>query len=128
MLVQLAQPYAGVIDIDTVNKLGDKFGNQGFNGTGPFCWGNWRPVDQISLDRHPTYHWGPEFYANKGPALAEHVIWKIVPEENSGVASILSGATDVTNVFPWSAIKTARSDKNIVSFSRAHLDGWPSSA
>lgn len=113
LLMQLAQPYAGIIDVDTVKKLGDGFGVRGFNGTGPFCWESWRPADELVLRRHPTYHWGPEFYDNKGPALAERVIWKVVPEENSGIASILTGTTHITNVFPWSAIKQARANKNI---------------
>jgi peptide/nickel transport system substrate-binding protein len=113
LLMQLSQPYAGIIDMDTVNKLGDSFGLRGFNGTGPFCWESWRPASELVLTRHPTYHWGPSFYDNKGPALAERVIWRVVPEENAGIASILSGTTHVTYVFPWSGVKQARANKNI---------------
>jgi peptide/nickel transport system substrate-binding protein len=113
LLLQLAAPYAGIIDMDAVKKLGDGFGVRGFNGTGPFCWESWRPGDELVLKRHADYHWGPEFYDNKGPALAERIVWKVVPEENTGVAAILSGASDITNVFPWSGIADARANKNI---------------
>ncbi|MEP9367339.1 ABC transporter substrate-binding protein [Xanthobacter sp. VNH20] len=113
LLLQLAAPYAGIIDMDAVKKLGDGFGVRGFNGTGPFCWASWRPGDELVLTRHPTYHWGPEFYDNKGPALTERIVWKVVPEENTAVAAILSGTSDITNVFPWSAVGKARANKNI---------------
>jgi peptide/nickel transport system substrate-binding protein len=113
LLLQLAAPYAGIIDIDTVKKLGDGFGVRGFNGTGPFCWESWQPGDELVLKRNPNYHWGPEFYENRGPALAERIVWKVVPEENTGVAAILSGTSDITNVYPWSGIADARANKNI---------------
>jgi peptide/nickel transport system substrate-binding protein len=95
LLSQLTLFFAAAVDPATVERLGDNFGVQGFNGTGPFCWGSWTPRNELVLNRHPNYRWGPEFYQNRGPAHLERITWRVVPEAASRVAALQAGQADV---------------------------------
>lgn len=66
LLLHLAQSFGSIIDRANVEKLGADFGVKGLNGTGPFCWAEWRPRDQFTVLRHDAYKWGPAIYDNKG--------------------------------------------------------------
>jgi peptide/nickel transport system substrate-binding protein len=110
LLYQLTQSFAVVIDKETVAKLGPDFGVKGFNGTGPFCWVEWTPRNEMRLKRNDAYTWGPPIYENRGPAHLKEVIWKIVPEENTRLAALLTGQSQVTQYIPPSGFRTIRSN------------------
>jgi peptide/nickel transport system substrate-binding protein len=59
LLSQLTLFFGSALDPAAVERLGDNFGVQGFNGTGPYCWGSWTPRNEMVLTRHPNYRWGP---------------------------------------------------------------------
>lgn len=113
LLLHLAQSFGAIIDKDDVEKLGADFGVKGLNGTGPFCWSAWMPRDHFKLTRHDAYTWGPEFYDNTGPALVDSVIWKVVPEEGAILASLQTGAGDISYVMPEWAIEQLRAAPNL---------------
>ena len=100
LLYQLTQNFAVVIDKETVDRLGPDFGVAGFNGTGPFCWGEWLPRDRFTMTRNPNYTWGPEIYENTGPAKVEKITWSIIPEANTITAALMTGQIDATNYAP----------------------------
>src|SRR3712207_8936069 len=54
----LFRSFASVVDQATVERLGQNFGVQGFNGTGPYCWVSWTPRQELVLQSHPNYRWG----------------------------------------------------------------------
>ncbi|MEL6311100.1 MAG: ABC transporter substrate-binding protein [Pseudomonadota bacterium] len=108
LLYQLTQSFAVVVDKEQVAELGDAFGVKGFNGTGPFCWGEWRPRDVTVLKRHDAYTWGPPIYENTGPAMVEEVLWKMVPEENTRMAAVMTGQSDITQYVPWNSLRILR--------------------
>jgi peptide/nickel transport system substrate-binding protein len=112
LLYQLTQSFAVVIDKDTVAKLGADFGVKSFNGTGPFCWGEWTPRNEMKIKRHDAYKWGPPIYENKGPAQVQEIVWKIVPEENTRLAALMTGQSQVTQYIPYSGFRTIRSNPN----------------
>lgn len=112
MLYQLTQSFAVVIDKDNVAKLGADFGVKGFNGTGPFCWVEWTPRNEMKIKRHDAYTWGPPIYENKGPAQVQEIIWKIVPEENTRLAALMTGQSQVTQYIPYSGFRTIRGNPN----------------
>jgi peptide/nickel transport system substrate-binding protein len=105
LLSQLALFFASAIDPATVERLGDNFGVQGFNGTGPFCWGSWTPRQDLVLNRHQNYRWGPPMYQNRGPAHLERITWRVVPEAASRVAAIQAGQADITQYVPAAFIE-----------------------
>ncbi|MEO3475424.1 ABC transporter substrate-binding protein [Roseomonas sp. CAU 1739] len=108
LLLQLAQSFGAIIDREEVTALGAEYGSRTLNGTGPFRWGEWRPRDRVVLNRHEAYRWGPAIYENRGPALVRQVIWQVVPEESTIVASTMTGGGDITYVAPEWAVDQLR--------------------
>ena len=82
---------ATILNEDNVKALGRDFGVKGIDGTGPYCFTSWEPRNQTVLTRRPEYKWGPPFYANRGPAKFEKIVFKIVPEEAARLAAMASG-------------------------------------
>jgi len=108
LLDQLTQSFTVVMNEDNLKQLGENFGIAGFDGTGPFCWGEWTPRDKMVLKRHDAYKWGPAFYENKGPAKIETVTWQIVPEGNTRAVALMTGQADMTYYMPHFAIGQLR--------------------
>jgi len=94
LLYQLTQQFSAIVDQATVEKLGENFGVQGFNGTGPYCWSSWTPRQEMVLTKHPSYNWGPPIYQNPSPQVGR-IILRIIPEANTRLAAIQSGQADV---------------------------------
>jgi peptide/nickel transport system substrate-binding protein len=113
LLYQLTQSFGTVIDKAQVETLGADFGVTGFNGTGPFCFGEWLPRDRMTLTRHDGYNWGPQFYENKGAAQVESVTWQIVPEENTRTVALMTGQSHVTQYIPAIALEQMRNAPNV---------------
>ena len=113
LLYQLTQSFAVIIDKANVEALGADFGVKGFNGTGPYCWGDWKPRNEFRLKRHAAYKWGPPIYQNTGPAQIEEIVWRIVPEDNTRLAAVMTGQTQVTQYVPYSGMAQMRANKNL---------------
>ncbi len=108
LLLQLTMFTNSIHNKDSVEALGKDYGVNGIDGTGPWCFVAWRPRTQIDLKRHDAYRWGPSMYTNKGPVKFEKMVIKIVPEESSRVAAMLSGQFEYTNGFPSAFIAQAK--------------------
>jgi len=113
LLYQLTQSFAVVIDKANVDALGADFGVRGFNGTGPYCWVDWRPRNDMRLRRHDAYRWGPPIYENRGPAHIQEIVWRIVPEENTRLAAVLTGQSQATQYVPYSGMAQIRANRNL---------------
>ncbi|HWK43630.1 MAG TPA: ABC transporter substrate-binding protein [Stellaceae bacterium] len=113
LLYQLTQSFAVVIDKANVEALGPDFGVKGINATGPYCFVDWQPRNELRLKRHEGYHWGPPIYANQGPAQIPEIVWKIVPEENTRVAAVLTGQSQITQYVPYNAMAQLRADPSL---------------
>jgi peptide/nickel transport system substrate-binding protein len=113
LLYQLTLSFGTIIDKANVDALGADFGVKGFNGTGPYCWVDWRPRNDMRLKRNPNYKWGPPQYENKGPAHVEEVVWRIVPEETTRLAAALTGQSQVTQYIPYSGLSQIRANRNL---------------
>ncbi|UFN50019.1 ABC transporter substrate-binding protein [Roseomonas sp. OT10] len=107
LLYQLTLFMASIVDQATVERLGANFGVQGFNGTGPYCWGEWKPRQEFTVTRHEGYNWGPPIYRNPAPQV-ERVVWRIMPEQNTRMAAIQTGQADITQYLPYFAVQQMR--------------------
>src|SRR3546814_1960039 len=101
LLYQMTQHFHTIINIDQVKELGDDFGVKGLDGTGPFCFQSWEPRNELILTKHEGYNWGPEFYANKGPAKVDKDVRKLVPEDRNRIAGIQSKQSDIKQQKPY---------------------------
>lgn len=107
LLYQLTQAFASIVDKASVEKLGQNFGVQGFNATGPYCWVSWTPRQDLVLKKNPYYAWGPSFYKNPKPEI-EQIVWKVVPEANTIMAAMQTRQADITYYPPHFAIDTMK--------------------
>lgn len=112
LLFQMTQHPHTIVNIDQVNALGEDFGTKPFDGTGPYCMESWEPRNQVVLTKHEAYNWGPPFYENTSPQV-DKVIWKVVPEEGTRVASVKSKQVDVTQYIPYWAIEEFRATPSL---------------
>jgi peptide/nickel transport system substrate-binding protein len=107
LLYQLSLFFASVVDRATVERLGENFGTQGFNGTGPYCWVSWTPRQDLVMQKHPTYRWGPPIYQNPSPQI-DRVIWRVIPESTTRIAALQTGQGDVTQYIPYQTLNQLR--------------------
>ena len=107
LLFQLTLYFAGIIDRNSVERLGENFGTQGFNGTGPYCWVSWTPRQDLVLQKHPSYTWGPPIYRNPSPQI-DRVIWRVIPDPNTRMAALQTGQGDITQHIPTFALEALK--------------------
>ena len=105
---QLALFFMSIVDKHSVETLGDNFGVQGMNGTGPFCWVSWTPRGDFVMKKHEGYDWGPPIFKNPAPQV-DRVIWRVIPDDNTRLAALMSGQGDVTQYIPYFALQTLKS-------------------
>ncbi|MCP5155283.1 MAG: ABC transporter substrate-binding protein [Ectothiorhodospiraceae bacterium] len=122
LLFQMTQHNHTVLNIDQVNALGDDYGVKPFDGTGPYCMESWEPRNEVVMRKHVGYDWGPPFYEHK-EAQVDKVVWKVVPEEGTRVASLKTGQIDVTQYVPYWAMAELEAMPNM-SVSQAEAYFW----
>ena len=108
LLVQLTMFNNSIHNKDSVESLGKDYGVKGVDGTGPWCWVSWTPRTELVVKRHDAYKWGPSMYKNPGPVKFERAVIKIVPEDSSRLAAMMSGRFDYTTHFPGQFIDQAK--------------------
>ena len=109
LLVQLTMFNNSIHNKESVDALGKDYGIKGIDGTGPWCWVSWQPRTELQLKRHDAYKWGPTpMYKNPGPVKFERLSIKIVPEDSSRLAAMMSGRFDITTHFPTQFIDQAK--------------------
>lgn len=87
--------YSAIPNMKLVAQLGDNYGLNEADGTGPYKFKEWVKDDHLTLVRNDKYAWGPQFYDNKGAAFPDTVIYRTIPEETSRTAMIQSGDADL---------------------------------
>jgi peptide/nickel transport system substrate-binding protein len=75
-------------------------------GNGPFKFVEWVPGDHITLERNPKY-WREQ------KALADKLIFKIVPDRNTVLAQVKTGDIDIGVDFTEAQIPTLQAVENI---------------
>jgi peptide/nickel transport system substrate-binding protein len=108
LLLQLTMFTNVIHNKESVEKLGKDYGINGVDGTGPWCFVSWQPRTEVVLKRHDAYRWGPAMFKNPGPVKFDKMIIKIIPEESSRVAAMMSGQFDFTNAYPQQFIAQAK--------------------
>lgn len=113
LLLQLTMFTNAIMNKENVEALGKDYGVTGLDGTGPWCFVSWQPRTELILRRHDAYRWGPKMFENKGPVKFERMQVRIIPEESSRVAAMLSGQFDFTEQFPSAFIPQAKASPNL---------------
>lgn len=87
--------YSSIPNMKLVAELGDNYGLNEADGTGPYKFEEWVKDDHLTLVRNDAYAWGPEFYDNTGVAYPERIIFRTAPEEASRSAMVETGDADM---------------------------------
>jgi peptide/nickel transport system substrate-binding protein len=101
----------------------EKYGDDYFKlspknvGTGVGIFEEWRPNDYVSFVRNPNY-W------QKGKPGWERLVVRIVPEDASRVAYLLSGQADIIGAPPPRDFARLKTRKGIQGDTRATFGGW----
>ncbi|WP_158744530.1 ABC transporter substrate-binding protein [Acidisphaera sp. L21] len=127
--VILKEPYApwltfltkfmGIWPKDSREKYGDDY----FRltpigiGTGPGIFEEWRPNDYVSFKRNPNY-W------QKGLPHWDRLVVKVVPEDSTRVAYLLSGQADIIGAPPPRDFARLKSRPKMQGGARVTNGGW----
>jgi peptide/nickel transport system substrate-binding protein len=80
-------------------------------GTGPWILDNYVTGQQITFVKNPDYQWGPSTADNTGPAYADSLVYRILPENSVRAGDLTSGGLDVAgNVSPSDVATLEASD------------------
>jgi peptide/nickel transport system substrate-binding protein len=82
------------------------------NGTGPFRLAEWRKGDAVIMERFNDYYGGAAAIPPVGKACVDRVVFKVIPENASRVAALLSGDVDIINELPAHNVKQVESNPN----------------
>jgi len=115
-LANLTDVTLGIESPTAVQKFGADYVRNPV-GTGPFMFKEWSRRNRIVLVRNPKYNWGPPWAKHQGPAYLEEVIFRIIPEDGSRVATLESGQIDAIGRVPPQNAAVLRIDKrwNVVN-------------
>ncbi|MDE0674318.1 MAG: ABC transporter substrate-binding protein [bacterium] len=104
ILIDLAAPGAAITNAAAVEALGDDAGRRPI-GTGPFIFEEWVEGSHISLVRNPDWTWGAfSFYGTTGPARAERVVFRFIPDEQARTAALSTGEIHFLDLVPFQNI------------------------
>ncbi len=104
ILIDLAAPGASITNAAAVEALGEDAGRQPI-GTGPFIFEEWVEGSHISLVRNPDWTWGAfSFYGTTGPARAERVVFRFIPDDQARTAALSTGEIHFLDLVPFQNI------------------------
>ncbi len=113
LLELLMQPWTCVLDPEYVEAMGDRFGIEGVNGTGPFELEEWVRGERIVLRRVEAYQHGPAWRSNQGPAYVDKVEFRVIPEASTLIFELTKGEVDITLDIPPSKLDVLEKYENI---------------
>ncbi|MEO7941625.1 MAG: ABC transporter substrate-binding protein [Burkholderiaceae bacterium] len=105
-------PFQEVVSKAFVQKVGDKGMATQVSGTGPFKLVEWRKGDAIIMERFAGYYGGSTAIPPVGPAKADRVIFKVIPENSSRIAALLAGDVEIATEVPVHMMKQIEANKN----------------
>jgi peptide/nickel transport system substrate-binding protein len=79
---------------------------------GPFRLVEWRRGESVIMERDPGYYGGSPQIPVAGPAKADRIVFRIIPENSSRVAALLAGEVDIINELPVSAVRQVEGSGN----------------
>jgi peptide/nickel transport system substrate-binding protein len=111
-LSDMAYYGASVLPKKLVQSMGDKFFQHPI-GTGPFMFKSWAKGSEIVMVRNPHHFRAPRPYVDEYHQM-------VIPEANTRVLQVQSGALDIALFVPPAAASSLRSNPNVT----LHVDNF----
>lgn len=90
----ISMPYAAIISPDSARKV-EEAGEGHLVGSGPFILESWQTGQSITLKRNPDYTWGPPVVENQGAPYLDELVFKVIPDATTQLATLEAGEVDV---------------------------------
>ena len=104
-----SQAFLGIVSPAAVKQQGKDFGLEPV-GTGPFVFKEWVRQDHITLERNPDYQWASPVFKHQGPAYLDRVVFKIIPEDATRLATLENNETNFIETVPEQDLARLRAD------------------
>ncbi len=104
-----SQAFLGIVSPAAVKQQGKDFGLRPV-GTGPFVFKEWVRQDHITLERNPDYQWASPVFKHQGPAYLDRVVFKIIPEDATRLATLENAETNFIETVPEQDLARLRAD------------------
>jgi len=93
-------------------SLGDEMVDQPV-GAGPFKFVEWEKGSHLVMERFEDYYGGSPEWPPVGPAPAERVIFRVIPEPASRLAALRAGEVDIITMVPFDYYPVLEEDPNV---------------
>jgi peptide/nickel transport system substrate-binding protein len=113
LLYNLSATAAGIHPANAYEEYGDDYGKKVVIGTGPYKLEEWIPGDKTVLVKNEDYNWGPEWMENRGPALIDKIVLKIIPDENSRIMELEVGGIHILRNVPETYVEQLDNNPDI---------------
>jgi peptide/nickel transport system substrate-binding protein len=114
LLFNLSNTAAGIHPANAYEKYGEDYGKKTVIGTGPYKLDEWIPGDKLVLVKNEEYKWGPEWMSNRGPALIDQIVLKVVPDETSRIMELEVGGIDILRNVPEIQVEKLEGNSDII--------------
>ncbi|MCM8901243.1 hypothetical protein KVG29_08415 [Caldicoprobacter algeriensis] len=116
LLFNLSNTAAGIHPANAYEKYGDDYGKKIVIGTGPYKLEEWIPGDRTVLVKNEDYNWGPEWMSNRGPALIDKIILKVIPDESSRIMELETGGIHILRNVPETYVEKLGKNPDITVY------------
>ncbi|WP_240986584.1 ABC transporter substrate-binding protein [Acididesulfobacillus acetoxydans] len=96
-----------------VEKVGESYFAQHPIGAGPFKYVKGNLNSQIVLERYDKYYGGPPDLPPVGPAQVKTLIFQVIPENSTRLASLMSGDLQIAQAVPTDMVPQLQANKNV---------------
>ncbi|MGI6040367.1 MAG: ABC transporter substrate-binding protein [Eubacteriales bacterium] len=117
LLYNLSGTASGIHPANAYETYGDDYGKRVVIGTGPYKLEEWTPGDKTVLVKNEDYKWGPEWMSNRGPALIDKIVLKIIPDENSRMMELEVGGIHILRNVPETYVEKLEKNDDITIYS-----------
>lgn len=109
LINNLSDVVLGIVSPAAVKKYGQDFAQHPV-GTGPYVFQEWAKGDHITVTRWDQYVTTSELVAHKGPAYIETIVFRLILEDQTRLATLKNGESDFIFRIPSLDVADIKSD------------------
>lgn len=121
-LSAVSQPYFGLQSPTALETRSDEANCREPIGSGAFTVEDWHRGEYVEFARNEDYNWAPENAEHQGPAYADGIRWRFIPDNTSRYGSLLSAESDAIGEIP--AVNTEEA-KDLFDYEQYLTPGRP---
>lgn len=117
--------YWRIVNIETRKKLGDQYGKQVIDGTGPFTFVDWVPGDHVTVKRWEDYPSSiVPYFQNKGKPYLDAIKWQAILEASQRAVQIENGQIDTLRGPAFQDVARLQQNKNLTVIKLKEWSGY----